>query len=57
LNLSVIYLKIKCNDYFRVKAPSEQEIENVLEKVTTQEMINLSTNQQSQIVKSKLKKN
>jgi len=41
----------------RVKAPSEQEIENVLEKVTTQEMINLSTNQQSQIVKSKLKTN
>jgi len=35
----------------RVKAPSEQEIENVLEKVTTQEMIELSTNQQSQIVK------
>ena len=42
------------DDNFRVKAPSEQEIENVLEKVSTQEMIELSTNQQSQIVKSKL---
>ena len=41
------------DDNFRVKAPSEQEIENVLEKVSTQEMIELSTNQQSQIVKSK----
>ena len=48
-----IHSIIKCNDYFRVKAPSEQEIETVLEKVTTQEMIELSTNQQSQIVKSK----
>ena len=41
------------DENFRVKAPSEQEIENVLEKVSTQEMIELSTNQQSQIVKSK----
>ena len=50
------YFFINFNNYFRVKAPSEQEIENVLEKVTTQEMIQLSTNQQSQIVKSMLKK-
>ena len=49
-------MRYNVTNLFRVKAPSEQEIENVLEKVTTQEMINLSTNQQSQIVKSKMEK-
>ena len=51
-----VNVKMSFQNISRVKAPSEQEIETVLEKVSTQEMIELSTNQQSQIVKSTLEK-